>query len=147
MIARRHLASGLLVGLAVPLLAAAPTPAPSPSPVATPAMGAAASIPSPELAAKARVEFDAWQHGKVDLNRYLPAVRRQFDAMTVTDVSTHVLAPLGSLTSFTQIRRTTFQGMSLYVFRAVCANGAVDQMISWDDAGRVIFILFRRPDA
>jgi hypothetical protein len=110
-------------------------------------MGVAASIPSPELAAKARAEFNAWQSGKIDLDRYLPAVRGRFGAATVTDISAHVLAPLGSLTSFTQIRRTTYEGMSLYVFRAVCANGAVEQMMSWDDAGRILFIFFRRPQA
>jgi hypothetical protein len=97
------------------------------------------------LAARARAEFAAWQDGKIDLDRYLPASRGQFGPTTVTDISTQVLKPLGTLTSFTQIRRTTYHGMSLYVFRAVCANGAVDQMISWDDAGRIVFVLFRRP--
>jgi hypothetical protein len=150
MIVRRCLAGGLL-GLALPLLAAAPSPSPvpspNPSPLETPAIVAPASIPSPELAAKARAEFDAWQRGKIDLNRYFPAARAQLSNATVTDISTQVLKPLGALSSFTQLRKTTYHGMSLYVFRAVCANGAVDQMISWDDTGHILFILFRRPQA
>lgn len=135
---------------------AQPGPVASPSGSPSPSPGAfAASTPSPELAARARAEFLAWQSGTIDLSRYssdahaqfIPdaaAGRAQFSAAFVA--ARHArLQSLGTLVSFTQLRKTTTQGAQIYVYRAIGDKGLEDMAISWNEDGLVQYIAFLPP--
>jgi hypothetical protein len=114
----------------------------SPAPAISPA-----SSPSPELAAKARAEFVAWQSAKIDSTRYIPEAKTQFTPTFVNDISSKYLKPLGTLQSITQIQKTTAQAAQIYVYRVVCDKGTMNMAISWNDAGLVQFIRFVPPQS
>jgi hypothetical protein len=115
---------------------------PSPSAAATPAPPSGPT-PAPRISAAARAEFEAWQTGKIDLNHYIPEARARFTDSTVKQISSQYLQPLGAVTAFTYVRQMVVTGQTLFVFRATCANGSADELISWDSAGKVQFIYFR----
>jgi len=113
-----------------------------PTATATPVPGPA---PSPAVVSAARAEFEAWQAGKIDLNRYIPEARAQFTDSAVGQISSQYLRPLGAVKTFSFVRQLAVQGMTVYEFRAACANGSIDELISWNSAGKVQFIFFRPP--
>jgi hypothetical protein len=141
MIVRRLFAGVLLVGLAAPMLGAAPAAAPSaePSPAA---YGPAASIPSPEIAARARAVFDANRAGKIDRAAY----SAEMSAKITDDGLAHVAAELralGNVKSFVQVRKITMGALVAYVFRIETEKPpAVEQTISWDAAGKIDVLQF-----
>jgi hypothetical protein len=116
--------------------------APAPAVTATPTPGPA---PAPALVGAARAEFEAWQSGKIDLSRYIPEARAQFTDSAVNQISSKYLRPLGPVKTFTFVHQMVVGGMVVYVFRAACANGTLDELISWNSAGKVQFIFFRPP--
>ena len=125
-----------------PQPSSAPSPAsPAPAPQASPVSSAAAAA----NLAKARAEFEAWQNAKIDLSRYIPEAATQFTGAAVKSISDTYLKPLGAVKTFTQIRVVTTPAAVIYVYHSVCANGAMDQAISWNDAGKVQFIRFVPP--
>jgi hypothetical protein len=131
--------------------AATTMPSPSPAPAAassaapTPAPAPAGPTPAPRISAAARAEFEAWQAGKIDLDHYIPEARARFTDTTVKQISSQYLQPLGALTTFTYVRQMVVSGQTLYVFRATCANGSAEELLSWDSAGKIQFIYFRPP--
>lgn len=123
-----------------------PSPAPTASPVAVPTPSPAPGpTPAPRISAAARAEFEAWQAGKIDLDHYFAEARVRFTDTTVKQIASQYLQPLGAVTAFTYVRQMVVSGQTLYVFRATCANGSVDELISWDSAGKIQFIYFRPP--
>jgi hypothetical protein len=126
---------------------AAPTAAPSaaaPSPTPAPAMSPAPT-PAPAMSAAARAEFEAWQSGKIDLTHYIPEAKAQFTDSAVSQISAQYLHPLGAVKTFGYVRQMTVQGMTVYVYLATCANGSLEELISWNADGKVQFIFFRPP--
>lgn len=115
-----------------------------PSPPASTAPSAAPeSSPSPELTAKARAEFDAWENGKIDRSRYTTHANAQMTDALVAEVAAR-LKPSGEIKALTPLRETTAQGMQIHVYRVSCANGpALEELISWDSAGKIQLIYFR----
>ena len=122
---------------------ASPSPAAASSPVPSSSPGSAATADA--RAVKARVEFEAWQSGKIDLSHYVPEAAAQFPDAVVTSISDHGLKQLGAVKSITQIRVVTTPVATIYVYHVVCANGAIDQAISWDAAGKIQYIQFVPP--
>jgi hypothetical protein len=141
MIVRRLLAGVLLAGLAVPTLGAEPPLAPSaePSPAAS---GPAASIPSPEIAARARAAFEANRAGKIDRAAY----SAEMSAKITDDGLAHVaveLRALGTVKTFVQVRKITMGALVAYVFRIESEKPfAVEETISWDAAGKIDVLQF-----
>jgi hypothetical protein len=125
---------------------AAPSASPAPTPSATPTASPGPS-PAPSMSASARVEFEAWQNGKIDLSHYIPEAKAQFTDTAVAQISAQYIHPLGAIKSFTYVRNMIVQGTTVYIYRAVCANGALDELISWTADGKVQFIFFRPPPA
>jgi hypothetical protein len=141
MIVRRLLAGVLFTGLAAPSLAAEPPPAPSaePSPAA---YGPAASIPSPEIAARARAVFEANRAGKIDRTAYSAEMSAKITDDGLARVAAELRA-LGYVKSFVQVRRITMGALVAYVFRIETEKPpAVEETISWDAAGKVDLLQF-----
>ena len=141
MIVRRFLACVLLAGLAAPTLAAEPAPPPSaePSPAAS---GPAASIPSPEIAARARAVFDANRAGKIDRAGYSAEMSAKITEDGLARVAAE-LRSLGTVKSFVQVRKITMGSVVAYVFRIESEKPpAVEQTISWDAAGKIDVLQF-----
>jgi hypothetical protein len=124
-----------------PAPAVTPAPSASPSPGVSPAPAASAD---PNLV-KARAEFEAWQSGKIDLSHYIPEAVKQFTDAVVKQISKQSLRPLGAIKTFTQIRVVTTPVAQIFVYHAMCANGAMDEAISWDAAGKIQYIQFVQP--
>jgi hypothetical protein len=125
---------------------AAPTAAPSAAPSAAPTPAASpAPTPAPAMSAAARAEFEAWQNGKIDLTHYIPEAKAQFTDDAVSQISKQYLHPLGAIKSFTYVRQMTVQGMTVYIYLATCANGSLEELISWNADGKVQFIFYRPP--
>jgi hypothetical protein len=131
------------------------TPSPAPQPSGTPSPAASpppASSPAPAVAAdarlaKARAEFEAWQNAKIDLSHYIPEAAAQFTDAVVKSLSDQALKPLGAVKTFTQVRIVTTPVATIYVYHVVAANGAIDQAISWDAAGKIQYIQFVPPQS
>jgi hypothetical protein len=189
MIVRRLLSGVLVVGLAAPLLAAAPhahpprsavetIPAPPPgvtarvfaraeaaqaapaaqpssAPASPPASGASsaapspdaspgtpASVVSPEIAARARAEFEANRSGKIERSRYTAEMNgRLTDAVLAGTAAS--LQALGPVKSFTQVRKVTQGPLALYVFRIEFEKPPViEQAIAWNASGKVDFLQY-----
>lgn len=117
-----------------------PAPAGSTAPAAGPAPTA-----SPELTAKARAEFVAWQSGKIDQSRYIPEAKARFTPEFVADVAAKYLKPIGTLSAFTQIQKTTYQGSDIYVYRAAGDKSTINMVVSWNPSGLIQFIRFVPP--
>jgi len=178
MMGQRFVGCLLLVGLAVPILAAAPRerrfvlrevaavppagmgtrvfaradggddtgPAPSPLPSSAAAAdgpGPAAS-PSPEIAARARAEFDANRAGKIDRAHYTAALN---GVMTDEALAHHAsaLRSLGTVKSFSQVRRISNRSLTVYVFRIEFDGEpapAIEESVAWDAGGKVSYLAF-----
>ena len=141
MIVRRLFAGVLLAGLAVPTLGADPAPAPSaePSPAAS---GPAASMPSPEIAARARAVFDANRAGKIDRTAYSAEMSAKITDAGLARVAAELRA-LGDVKSFVQVRKITVGAIVAYVFRIETEHPpVVEETISWDGAGKVDLLQF-----
>ena len=147
MIVRRLLAGVLLGGLAFAPAAAAepeaqPAPAVSPAPAESdrPLPPPVASVPSPEIAARARAEFEANKIGKIDRARYTPEMNARITDGALAEVSS-VLRALGTVKTFTQIRKITNGSLTLYVFRVECEKPPlIEVAIGWDPAGKVDYL-------
>ncbi len=141
MIVRRLLAGVLLAGLAVPTLGAEPPAAPSaePSPAA---WGPAASMPSPEIAARARAVFEANRAGKIDRAGYSADMNARITEDNLARVAFELRA-LGNVKSFIQVRKITMGASVAYVFRIESEKPpAVEETISWDAAGKIDVLQF-----
>lgn len=165
MIVRRFLAGVLLTGLAAPALASAPHPravrqaevvalpitggrvfaraeASDEAEPATPNPATAASIPSPEIAARARAVFDANRAGKIDRSQYSDEMNGRIDDKSLATASVQ-LTSLGDVKNFNQVRKITQGRLTLYVFRIDFVKGSsIEQAIGWNAAGKVEFLQF-----
>jgi hypothetical protein len=169
---RRLLAGMLLTGLAVPTLGTAPqaprTPPPPaavqrlplgsgsrvfaraesepevpPSAQPSPAgVGPAASVPSPDVAARARAVFEANRAGKIDRTAYSAEMNAKITDAGLARVAAE-LRNLGDVKSFVQVRKITMGSIVAYVFRIESEKPpAVEETISWDGAGKIGFLQF-----
>jgi hypothetical protein len=132
------------VGQASPA-ATSPAPRDTSAPAAassSPGSSSPGPLPAPALVAAARMELEAWQNGKLDLDHYIPELRPRLNESAVARVSTEVQG-YGAVKSFSYAQRMLVQGVTVFIFRAVCANGTLDELISWNSAGKVQFIYFR----
>lgn len=174
MIVRRTLGGVLAIGLAAPLLAAAPhdgresktwlpaqpppglgtrvfaradggaEPSPSPGSVAAPDGPGPASVPSPEIAARARAVFDANRAGKIDRSHYSAEMNGAITDEALARVS-RSLQKLGSVKTFGQVRRITTADRVVYVFRIDFEDAtepAIEEIVAWNEAGKVDFLSF-----
>ena len=136
-------------GVAVAAASASPAPAASGKPAAkpTPARSAPPEAPTPpptaEQAAKARAEYDDFAAGRIDRTHYSGFANTQITDKTVTDVG-GALKSLGAVKSFVPLPTVSYQGMTIYQFVATCANGSMDELISWDADGKIQLIFFRK---
>jgi hypothetical protein len=129
---------------ASPAAAASRKPAPAkpkPNPSAPPL--APTPPPTAEQTAKARTEFDDFAAGRIDRTHYSGYANSQITDKTVADLGA-VLKSLGEVKSFVPLPTSSYQGMTVYNFVVTCANGSMDELISWDDAGKVQLIYFRK---
>jgi hypothetical protein len=126
--------------LAVPMIGAAPTPAPSAEP--SPAFGPAASVPSPEIAARARAVFDASRAGKIDRAAYSADMNAKITDDGLARVAAELRA-LGTVKSFVQVRKISMGTLTAYVFRIESEKPpVVEETISWDFAGKIDLLHF-----
>jgi hypothetical protein len=116
--------------------------------LATPPLGSAApdlgtpAGPSPEIAQRARAEFEAQRAGKIDRSHYTAEMNGIITDAHLAKASA-VLQTLGMVKSFVQVRRITHGGSSLYVFRVECDNApVVEEAIGWNADGKVDFLSF-----
>jgi hypothetical protein len=119
-----------------PLPSAAPSGAPA-SELVTPAE------PSPEIALRARDEFDAHRAGKIDRSHYTTQMNGVITDARLAQAATE-LQTLGMVKTFVQVRRITHPGASTwYVFRIECENApVVEETIGWNAAGKVDYLSF-----
>jgi hypothetical protein len=174
MIVRRLLVGLLLTGLAAPALAAAPHPReprqvrdtlpaiparstgrvfaradsgtePSAGPAEPAESPVAASIPSAEIAARARAEFEANRAGRIDRTHYTAALNAAITDAALADASAN-LRRLGEVRRFVQVRKVTYGGTALYVFKIECERApAIEQTIGWNPEGKVDVLAFGLP--
>jgi hypothetical protein len=130
--------------------AASPAPAASRKPAAAkpkPAASAPPAAPTPpptaEQAAKARAEFDDFAAGRIDRTHYSGFANSQITDGIVSQVG-GVLKSLGAVKSFVPLPTSSYQGVTVYNFVVTCANGSMDELIAWDDAGKIQLIYFRK---
>jgi hypothetical protein len=98
--------------------------------------------PSPEIAMRARVEFEATRAGKIDRSHYTPEMNGVITDAGLAEASTQ-LQTLGLVKSFVQVRRITHGASSVYVFRIECDNTPVlEETIGWNAAGRIEYLAF-----
>ncbi len=55
-----------------------------------------------------------------------------------------MIKALGAVKSFVALPTESNQGMTVYQFVVTCANGSLDELISWDGAGKIQLIFFRK---
>jgi hypothetical protein len=168
MIVRRLFAGLLLTGLAAPALASAPHPrelhpadvvqlpvtssrvfmrAEAADDAESPAPGpaTAASIPSPEIAARARLVFEANRAGKIDRAQYTDEMNGYIDDKALATASAQ-LTGLGEVKSFNQVRKITQGHTTVYVFRIDFVKGTtIEEAVGWNAAGKVAFLQFTAP--
>ncbi len=99
--------------------------------------------PTAEQMTKARAEYDDFAAGRIDRTHYSGYANSQITDKTVADVG-GVLKAMGAVKSFVPLPTTSYQGMTVYNFVVTCANGSMDELISWDDAGKIQLIYFRQ---
>jgi hypothetical protein len=171
MIVRRLLVGLLLTGLAVPALAAAPHPreprqarealppipagstsrvfaraesgaepaAASPEPAESPV---AASLPSLEIAARARAEFEANRAGRIDRTHYSAAMNEKITDAALADTSAN-LRLLGEVRRFVQVRKITQGSLAVYIFKIEGERApTIEQVIGWNAEGKVDVLQF-----
>lgn len=163
MIMRRLLAGLLLTGIAAPALASGPPPRdPHPAQIvqlpatgarvfaradatddgSTPPSGYVASMPSPEVAARARSVFDDNRAGKIDRAQYTDQVNGYIDDKSLAAAASQ-LSGLGDVKSFNQVRKITQGRQIVYVFRIDFVKAAsIEEVIGWNAAGKVDFLQF-----
>jgi hypothetical protein len=149
MIVRRLLTGVLLGGLAfAPAAAAEPEASPAPAASTAPATAESdrplpppvASVPSPEIAARARAEFEANKNGKIDRARYTSEMNARITDGALAEVSS-TLRSLGTVKTFTQVRKITNGSLTLYVFRVECEKPPlIEVAIGWDPTGKVDYL-------
>ena len=148
MTVRRFLTGVLLGGLAFAPASAEPEAAPAPAASSAPGPAETdrpppppvASMPSPEIAARARSEFEANKSGKIDRARYTPEMNARITDAALAEVSA-ALRALGTVKTFTQVRKITNGSLTLYVFRVDCEKPPqIDLAIGWDTAGKVDYL-------
>jgi hypothetical protein len=173
MIVRRLLVGLLLTGLAAPALAAAPPhrelrpPREAPLTIPGSAIGrvlvradagpegpaaaepaespVAASLPSPEIAARARAEFEANRAGRIDRTHYTSELNEKITDAALADAAAS-LRRLGEVRRFVQVRKVTNGAAALYVFKIECEHApAIEQTIGWNAAGKVDVLQFGLP--
>jgi hypothetical protein len=173
MIVRRLLVGLLLTGLAVPALAAAPHPreprqvrdslppipagstgrvfaraesgAEPPGPAEPAESPVAASIPSAEIAARARAEFEANRAGRIDRAHYTAELNEKITDAALAEASAN-LRRLGEVRRFVQVRKVTQGSLAVYVFKIECERApAIEQTIGWNAAGKVDVLAFGLP--
>jgi hypothetical protein len=102
----------------------------------------AASLPSPEIAVRARAVFDANRAGKIDRSQYTDQMNGRIDDKTLASVSAQLVS-LGDVKSFNQVRKITQGPTTVYVFRIDFVNGGeIEQAIGWNAAGKIAFLQF-----
>jgi hypothetical protein len=123
---------------ALPAASGAPAPAAEPGTLPPPA----ASSPSPEVAARARAEFEANRSGKIDRTHYTTEMNARISDTALAEASS-ALKALGPVKGFVQVRKITQGALTLYVFRIECEKPpAVEEAIAWNAAGKVDFLQF-----
>ena len=119
----------------------APSPAAAPSGMPAPDLGTPAG-PSPEIAQRARAEFEAHRAGKIDRSHYTPEMNGVITDARLAQAATE-LQTLGMVKTFVQVRRISHGGSSMYVFRIECDNApVVEETIGWNTAGKVDYLAF-----
>ena len=171
MIVRRLLVGLLLTGLAVPALAAAPHPHEPRKVLDTLPPIAAASTgrvfaradagaealrrtgscrvpgcrvrsPRPEIAARARAEFEANRAGRIDRTHYSAEMNEKITEAALADAAAS-LRPLGEVRRFVQVRKVTHGAAAVYVFKVECERApAIEEVIGWNAAGKVDYLQF-----
>jgi hypothetical protein len=107
-----------------------------------PSTAPVASLPSPEIAARARAVFDANRVGKIDRSQYTEQMNGRIDDKSLAAAAVQ-LGSLGDVKSFNQVRKITQGNRTLSVFRIDFVNGGtIEQAIGWDSAGKVAFLQF-----
>ncbi|HEX3467016.1 MAG TPA: hypothetical protein VHT05_02830 [Candidatus Elarobacter sp.] len=160
---RRLLAGLLLTGIAAPALASGPPPrdrhpaqivqlpttgarvfmrADATDDGDAPSSGNAASMPSPEVAARARAVFDDNRAGKIDRSQYTDQVNSYINDKSLAAAASQ-LSGLGDVKSFNQVRKITQGRQVVYVFRIDFVRAApIEEVIAWNAAGKVDFLQF-----
>ena len=123
-----------------PSAEASPAPAePAPPVEASPH---AASTPSAEVAARARAEFDANRSGKIDRTRYTDEMNGIISAPALAQAAAQ-LKTLGTVKTFTQVRKVMKGPLTIYVFRIECEKPPpIEESIAWNTAGKVEYLSF-----
>lgn len=132
--------------LALAMTAGAPVaafarPRPTPTPTATPS-------PPPEDKAVtqiARREFVSWQAGVVDIRHYATQTQAKLIPQKIADTS-RALGSLGSLIRTKWVAPAVVDGMSNvkgYIYKMVCTNAAVYEILTIAPDGRIDGIVFR----
>lgn len=116
---------------------------PSPAPTAEPALPPPVlSSPSPEIAARARAEFEANRSGKIDRAHYTSEMNARISDTALAEASS-ALKALGAVKGFVQVRKITQGASTLYVFRIECEKPpVVEESIAWNAAGKVDYLQF-----
>ncbi len=132
---------------------AAPTASPAPAASRKPAPGKTKPSPAPAEAptprptadqmARAQAEFNDFAAGRIDRTHYSGYANTQITDKTVADLGA-ALKSLGAVKSFVPLPTLSQQGMTVYQFVVTCANGSMDELISWDDAEKIQLIYFRK---
>ena len=121
---------------------AAPAPAGASASPAAEDAPVAASMPSPETAARARAVFDTYRAGRIDRTHYTPEMNARISDTALAEAAT-ALKSLGTVKGFTQVRKVTQGGQIVYVFRIDCEKPPViEEAIGWNAAGKVDFLQF-----
>ena len=124
---------------------AAPAASPAAPPEPTPPIEAsphAASTPSAEVAARARAEFDANRSGKIDRTRYTDEMNGIISGAALAQAAAQ-LKTLGTVKTFTQVRKVTKGPLTIYVFRIECEKPPpIEESIAWNTAGKVEYLSF-----
>jgi hypothetical protein len=122
--------------------AEAEPPAATAEPSPTASSGPAASVPSPEIAARARAAFEANRAGKIDRTAYSAEMSAKITDAGLARVAAE-LRSLGDVKSFVQVRKITMGSLVAYVFRIETEKPpVVEETISWDAAGKIDLLQF-----
>lgn len=158
MIVRRLAAGVAVAAFTMPLLATAPHPRSAPPANAANApelprtserilaradaapLSAIPANADPARAALARAEYDAWAAGKPDLSHYAADDAAQLQA-SIPQVQAYLHAA-GAVKTFAFQRTTTYRGLPAAVYLVTADKGAVPELIAWNAAGKIRFIVF-----
>jgi hypothetical protein len=113
--------------------AVTPQTGPSPSAAVSP------PVDDPQIAARVKAEFVAWQQGAIDRSLYSPAFGDPTDMVEAMSAQLKGLGPLLSTTARSSLRR---QGSTIYVYSLRCRNGNVKMQLGLDARGKISAISF-----